>query len=467
MHVTPAEIRTAVRTLQVQRHSLREISRLLALSRNTVRRILREPDGNVAEVLPCDEATLVRVKAAFEQARGNVVRVRELLADNGLEVSYSSLTRWVREAGLRSPPRRAGEYDFAPGQEMQHDTSPHRVTFAGAGKPVITQCAGLVLAYSRRLFIQYYPRFTRFEARAFLLEATRFMAGACPVCIIDNTSVLLAAGAGAEALIAPEMAAFARTLGFRFRAHRVGNPDRKGRIERPFGYVETNFLAGRSFEDFDDLNRQALAWCREVANRKPKAALGMSPDAAYVIEQPHLVPLPDALPPVYELLERVVDLHGFVSVDTNRYSVPERFVGKSVAVYKHPAEIHVRRKDTTIAVHPRLIAERDARSTLPGHHTIPVRQGRSAAAEEALLSGHHPSLDRYAAALKLRSHGYGRRPLRRLIEMKRTYPAGPFIAAIEQALYYGLFDLGRLEDLILKQVAGDFFALTSGKDDDA
>ena len=353
---------------------------------------------------------------------------------------------------------------------MQHDTSPHRVAFAKAGtagKIVTAQCAGLVLAYSRRLFIQYYPRFTRFEAKTFLLDAVRFMDGVCPVCVIDNTSVLLAAGAGTDAVVAPEMAAYARTLGFRFRAHRVGNPDRKGRIERPFAYVEMNFLAGRSFSDFDDLNRQALDWCRNVANRKPKQALGMAPDAAYLIEQPHLVPLPDALPPVYELLERVVDLHGYVSVDTNRYSVPERYVGKSVAVYKLPAEIHVRRKDTTIAVHRRLIGERDARSTLPGHHTIPVRQGRGTAAEEALLAGHHPSLDRYAAALKPRGNGSGRRALRRLIEMKRTYPDGPFIAAIQQALRYGLLDLGRLEDLILKQIAGDFFALGVGEDDDA
>ena len=62
---------------------------------------------------------------------------------------------------------------------------------------------------------------------------------------------------------APEMLAFARTLGFRFRAHRVGHPDRKGRIERPFAYIENNFLAARDFEDFDDLNRQAVTWCRE------------------------------------------------------------------------------------------------------------------------------------------------------------------------------------------------------------
>jgi transposase len=240
--MTPTEIRTAARALQAQGHSLREISRLLALSRNTVRRILREPAGEVAETPPCDEATLGRLKAAFARARGNVVRVRELLADDGLEVSYSTLTRWVRDADLRGPPRRAGEYSFVPGQEMQHDTSPHRVTFAPSGapaaKPVSVQCAGLVLAYSRRLFIQYYPRFTRFEAKAFLLEAARFMAGVCPICVIDNTSVLLAAGAGADAVVAPEMAAFARTLGFRFRAHRVGNPERKGRIERPFAYVE-------------------------------------------------------------------------------------------------------------------------------------------------------------------------------------------------------------------------------------
>jgi len=464
--MTPSEIRSAVRSLRAQGHSLREISRLLAMSRNTVRRILREPAGDAAEALPCDEATLVRLKAAFARARGNVVRVRELLADEGLELPYSTLTRWVREADLRAPPRRAGEYEFAPGQEMQHDTSPHRVRFGQADKPVTVQCAGLVLANSRRLFIQYYPRFTRFEARAFLLEAARFMAGVCPVCIIDNTSVLLAAGAGADAVIAPEMAAFARTLGFRFRAHRVGNPDRKGRIERPFAYVETNFLVGRSFADFDDLNRQALAWCRDIANRKPKQALGMSPDAAYLIEQPHLLPLPDVLPPVYELLERVVDLHGYVSVDTNRYSVPERYVGKSVTVTKTPATIEVRRKATTIAIHRRVIDQRDTRSVLPGHHSIPGRQGRGTAAEEALLGGHHPSLDRYTAALKQRGNGGNRRALRRLIEMQRTYPRGPFIAAIEQALRYGLFDLGRLEDLILKQVAGDFFALGDREEDD-
>jgi hypothetical protein len=51
--------------------------------------------------------------------------------------------------------------------------------------------------------------------------------------------------------------------------------------------------------------------------------------------------------------------------------------------------------------------------------------------------------------------------------MKRTYPSGPFLAAVEQALQFGLFDLARLETLILRQVAGDFFDLDGTGDHDA
>jgi hypothetical protein len=136
---------------------LREISRLLKLSRNTVRRILRAPAPRVSPPPPCDEATLALLRSCFERARGNVVRAQALLAEaQGNPAAYSTLTRWVRDAGLRPAPQRSGEFTFAPSEEMQLDTSPHRVTIAG--KTLSTQCASLVLAYSRRLFVQYYPR---------------------------------------------------------------------------------------------------------------------------------------------------------------------------------------------------------------------------------------------------------------------------------------------------------------------
>jgi len=405
------------------------------------------------------------LKSAFERAKGNVVRVGQLLAaEYDLNISYSTLTRWVREAGLRSPPVRAGEYIFGPGEEMQHDTSPHRVNLGD--KSVTAQCAGLVLAYSRRLFVQYYPRYTRFEAKQYLLEAARFMEGVCPVCIIDNTSVMLAAGAGENALIAPEMAAFARTLGFEFRAHRVGHADRKGRIERNFFFVETNFLPGRSFTDFDDLNRQALIWCQQVANANPKRALGMSPEAAYLIERPYLQALPCALPPIYEVFDRVVDLSGYASLESNRYSVPEPLVGQRVTLYKYPAQVQIHHRGIAVATHARLIGQRDARSTDPTHHRIPIQANRTPQIEAQLLRA-SPQIEAYARALKQRGRGRGVRALQRLLELQRTYPKEPFLAAVRQAAHFGLYDLGRLEKLILQQVAGEFFALNGDPDDHA
>ena len=234
------------------------------------------------------------------------------------------------------------------------------------------------------------------EAKHFLLQAAQFMDGVASRCVIDNTSVVVVGGAGAEAVFAPEMEAFAATLGFKFMAHSVNHCDRKALVERPFRYVETNFLPGRSFADIDELNAQALRWCAEVANAKLKRALGQSPEAAYRQEWAQLRRLPAVLPPLYEVLERVVDLYGFVSVDTNRYSVPERLVGKTVTVYKHYAEIEIRHRGASVALHPRLIAQRDARHTLPGHHTVPQRTPREPALAEQLLRGEPEVLQRYA-----------------------------------------------------------------------
>jgi hypothetical protein len=63
------------------------------------------------------------------------------------------------------------------------------------------------------------------------------------------------------------------------------------------------------------------------------------------------------------------------------------------------------------------------------------------------------------AELKKRSRGRGAQRMRRLLALKRNYPEEAFLQAIERALHYGMYDLARLEDLILSFIAGDFFEL--------
>lgn len=416
-----------------------------------------EPGEPASSLAP---QTVCLVRELFAGCKGNARRVEEELSSRyDLSIPYSTLTRAIRDLGLRDtkPSRRSGAYAFAPGQELQHDTSPHRVVIAG--KPRVAQCAALVLAFSRRLFVAYFPSFTRFEARSFLHDGFSFMDGVCPRVTIDNTSVFVASGAGPNATIAPEMAGFGRLYGVTFVPHGAGEPDRKGRVERAFRFIESNFLAGREFSSWADLNAQARAWCESVANHRPKRALGMTPEAAYVIEKPHLTPLPSFVPPVFQTLYRVADTEGYVSLDTNRYSVPDRLVGKQLELRKLPTRVQVFFQGRLVAEHERLLEARDARTTDPAHHRPLTRaQAREGPCpEETALRGKHQPLDAFLDQLKARAHGRAVWPMRRLLTLYRSYPERALLAAIRQASTYGLTDLGRLEQLILSSIAGDAF----------
>lgn len=83
------------------------------------------------------------IQEIFKRSEGNAVRIQEILeSEYGRKVSYSTLTRIVRDLDLREDKkkRRSGTYEFGPGQEMQHDTSPHPVLIGD--KKVKAQCAG-------------------------------------------------------------------------------------------------------------------------------------------------------------------------------------------------------------------------------------------------------------------------------------------------------------------------------------
>jgi len=455
------EIRQTIICLNSKGKSSREISKMLKVSRNTVKKVLQqgvdipncEPDNHWTQLIPV-------LREVFHRCLGNAVRIQEVLnTEYSIDISYSTLTRVIKDTNLREPVKRFGEYIFEPGEEMQHDTSPHDILIGD--KKVKAQCASLVLGYSRMLFAQYYICFTRFECKTFLKSGLEFMHGSCQRCVVDNTSVIIASGSGSDANFSPEMNTFARMFGFEFFAHKVNNPNRKGKIERPFSYIENNFLAGRTFASWDDLNLQLLQWCQH-SNQKEKRALAMSPGSAYVQEKSHLIPLPKVMPPIYEHSQRLVDSNGFVNLDTNKYSAPEGLIGKKLDVYKHPEEVLLFYKHKEIAVHRRLAGRRYEKSCIPEHHIKHHKEkmDKLASNTEAILRKHHEILDQYIGELKKYVRGRGCRAMNKLLYFKRTYPHDAFIKALERAYRYKLYDLNRLEELIIKSVAGDYFNLT-------
>jgi hypothetical protein len=402
----------------------------------------------------------------YDSCEGNLVRVHEeLVAEGAAELSYPALTAFCRRQGIGQKERvPVGRYPFEPAQEMQHDTSPHELMLDGRRRRV--QTASLVLCYSRLLFFQFYPRFTRLDCKVFLTEALGYVGGACRVCMIDNTHLVVLEGTGAEMIPVPEMAAFAERYGFEFRAHEKGDANRSARVERPFNYIENNFLAGRQFTDWEDANGQARAWCDRV-NAGFKRHLRASPRELFATERPQLEPLPLWVPEVYLLHHRIVDTEGYVSVNTNRYSVPPRLIGRRMEVRETARRIEIYEGPRRVAEHRRQIDPTGQRYSLPEHR--PARgQGprrRDVSSEEKLLLETAPELRDYVAALKRHAPGRGTLALRRLLQMAREYPRPPLLEAVRTAAQYGLYDLERVERLVLRQIAGDYFVLRDGDPD--
>jgi hypothetical protein len=383
--------------------------------------------------------------------------VHEELVAEGLDLSYPALTAFCRRRGIGRPePVPAGRYTFAPGQEMQHDTSPHEIILGGTRRKV--QTAALVLCYSRLQFFQFYPRFTRFECKVFVGAALEYVGGACADCMIDNTHVVVLQGTGREMVAVPEMVAFAERYGFVFRAHEKGDANRSAHVERAFDHIERNFLAGRSFRDWDEANAQARTWCDRV-NAETKRHLHASPRELFALESGQLRPLPAWIPPIYTLHHRIVDVEGFVSVNTNRYSVPPRLIGRRVEVRESWERVEIFEGPRLVATHRRLLEPGGARCLAP-EHRVPRGQKpsrRDPPLEQTAVLDTAPELADYVAALVRASGGRGTLALRRLLQMVREYPRPPLLAAVERAAHYGLYDLDRLERMVLRRIAKDYF----------
>jgi len=452
--------REAILRLRDKGHGTRQIARTLGISRGAVKEVVAGGSAEVPELARAEKAEPYReqILDLFARCKGNLVRVHEELVAAGATLSYQALTGYCRRHGIgHEPVRPAGHYDFLPGEEMQHDTSPHDVVVGGRKRRA--QTASLVLCFSRMLFFQIYPRFSRFECKVFLTEAALYFEGMCGRAMIDNTHLVVLSGTGRNMVPVPEMVAFGARFGFTWAAHEKGDANRSARVERPFDYIDNNFLAGREFDNWAHVNIEARAWCDKV-NATSKRHLRASPRELFATERLRLVPLPAHVPEVYQLHDRIVDNEGYVNVRSNRYSAPWRLIGRRVEVRELFDRIELYDGPRRVGVHKRLIDRSEEKATLKEHRpprSEKVWARNALTLEERELAAVGAEMAGYVSMLKKR--GRSQRTLRKLLGMVRDYPREPLITAIRTATHYGLDDMDRLESLVLRHIAGDFFPL--------
>jgi len=255
------------------------------------------------------------------------------------------------------------------------------------------------------------------------------------------------------------MAALAADFGFQFVAHELGDANRSARVERNFDYIERNFYAGREFSDIADCNRQMRVWCDKV-NQTYKRSLRAAPRELFAVERPALRRLPLHMPEPTEVAHRTVDALGFVTLHTNNYSAPLRLLDHDVDVIATHDRIRIFEGHRLACEHVREEDGANQRKTLPEHkeerrQQRPLKSSPCPHEEELVTIA--PEFAELTRHLKSRHPGRAVRALRRLHQLYLDYPTDQLRSAIRRALDHGLYDLGRIETIVLSKLSGSFF----------
>lgn len=302
------EVHMTIQILKQQGKSIREISRELGISRNTVRKYLRsdaEPRyqkraSRPSKLDPFKPYIQSRVEAAAPNWIPGTVIYQEIL-----ELGYQGKIRMVNAylQGLKPSPKPdpVVRFETEPGQQMQVDWGVFRRGKAPLSAFVAT------LGYSRYTYVEFVSD-ERFETlRACHVNAFAYFKGVPQEVLYDNMKTVViqrhAYGSG-QHRFHQGLWDFAKTQGFTPRLCRPYRAKTKGKVERFIRYLRESFyvplqatLKQSGLEmDLQTANQSVLRWLRETANERCHGTTGEVPSHRWQSEQQALMPVqPDLM----------------------------------------------------------------------------------------------------------------------------------------------------------------------------
>ena len=327
---------------EVERLSMRQIAKKLGVSKKRVSRVIR--DEKITK--PLFESIVKPYEGLIDQWYREfpflkASQVYQRLRAYEFKGSYTTVSLYTQK--YRQKKRQAyHELTFLPGEAAQIDWIEERLSWGSA------YGFAMILAYSRYLYVRFYPR----QSLEFFLEghmeAYREMGGVAHRHWYDNIKTVVIERSP-QLKFNAQFLDFARHFGFSIHLCNPYRANEKGRIERALRDLR-DFLRVNTFQDLKELNRKVSLW-RIERNQRIHRSTQKTPIEALKEEKFKTLPAISYSP--YRVVLASISKTGWVEFETNRYSVPSSYAERSCEIFAYPDHLQVMIQGNRIAFHRR------------------------------------------------------------------------------------------------------------------
>ena len=286
-----------------------------------------------------------------------LTKIRKLLVrEHGLQASYHTLRRYaIQELGFGKKAATVLLEDPPAGQEAQVD-------FGRMGMMLDTESGRLrklwvlivTLVFSRYQFV--WPTFAQTTAAVCegLDKAWWFFGGMPHVLIPDNTRAMIKDPDALSPTLTASFLDYVQARGIFTDPARVRSPKDKARVENQVPFIRESWFAGESFDGLTAARHSARQWCMEDAGLRIHGTTRRVPREVFLAEEkPEMLAPPSAPFDVPLWVDAKVHPDHHVQVAKALYSVPTRYLHKTVRARADRATVKIYLGTELIKVHPR------------------------------------------------------------------------------------------------------------------
>lgn len=333
-----------IRYLQRQGLNVSQIARRLGLDRKTVRKYLLQLQKGLDPVLPPEKNKRISVLDPFkpylqyrlqgwpELTATRLHREISTLAYPEGDAApalpgepYSGSERTVRRYLAQTRPRSQRIYrpvETLPGEQAQADWGYFGYLATEGGRRRLYGFS-FVLSYSRVRYVEFTTSQDLVTFLGCLQRALQYVGGVVECILFDNAKTVVTERVGSVIQFNRDLLRLAAQYGFRPEACWMNDPETKGKVENSIQYARRDCFYGRQWTELEELNREALAWCDQVANEKLHQNTREIPLDRLAEERQALAPLPRQQVPIFMELKRYVRKdRTFTSKPTNTWLHP-------------------------------------------------------------------------------------------------------------------------------------------------